>query len=323
MIQSVCKDGVKMEEIKKNIKISILIIILILTLLLFIFLFNYLRINIFYIANKDKYIEVFDVLGNTDNYVPQGLFYQEKYNIVLQTSYNKKNKPSMLFVTDFNSKKTLKEFILLESDGKESHKHVGGIAANDLYVFITNDYEVMIYSLDEIMNSTDKYIKALRVEPLPNRGDFVTFKDGILWIGDFYLKPFYNVKDDKPLLFGYDINNLDFKNPKVAVLLPKMVQGMTFTKDNKIILSSSFTYLINSKISIYENPFNDNYSYYEINNKKIPLYNLKEEKILSFPPMSEGIFYKDNYLYILFENSTNAYPLASPKMDKIIKYKLK
>lgn len=323
MIQSICKDGGKMEEIKKNIKISIIIIILILLLLLFLFLFNYLRINIFYIANKDKYIEVLDVQGNTNDYVPQGLFYQEKYNIVLQTSYNKNKKPSMLFVTDFKSKKVLKEYILLESDGKESFKHVGGVAANDEYVFITSDYEVMTYSLEEIMNSKDKHIKALRNDSLPNRGDFVTYKDGFLWIGDFFLKPFYNVKEDKPLLFGYNINRLDFNNPEIAILLPKMVQGMTFTKDNKIILSSSFTYLINSKINIYKNPFKENHSYYEINNKKIPLYNLKKEKSLSFPPMTEGIFYKDDYLYILFENSTNAYPLASPKINKIIKYKLK
>ena len=39
--------------------------------------------------------------------------------------------------------------------------------------------------------------------------------------------------------------------------------------------------------------------------------------------MAEGIFYKDNELYILFESSSDKYSLADPKIDKILKYKIK
>ena len=65
---------------------------LIWTIFIFIILFviNYARINIYYFINKDNYTEYSKIEGNIDNYAPQGLAYSEKYNVILQTSYNKK-----------------------------------------------------------------------------------------------------------------------------------------------------------------------------------------------------------------------------------------
>ena len=42
-------------------------------------------------------------------------------------------------------------------------------------------------------------------------------------------------------------------------------------------------------------------------------------KSIKLPPMAEGIFYKDNEIYILFENSADKYFFAFPKITKIIK----
>ena len=38
--------------------------------------------------------------------------------------------------------------------------------------------------------------------------------------------------------------------------------------------------------------------------------------------MIEGIFYKDDYLYMLFESSSDGYSLALPKIKKILKLKI-
>ena len=74
-----------MKKILKILFVFILIILLI-------FIINYIRINITYMMNKKDYKESFNVYGNKNNYVPQGLTYSDKYNIVLQTSYNSKHK---------------------------------------------------------------------------------------------------------------------------------------------------------------------------------------------------------------------------------------
>ena len=286
----------------KYLKIIITIPILIIISILLILIIDYIRLNIFYLVNKNNYIEVADTQGNKNKYAPQGLTYSEKYNVILQTSYNKNN-VSMLYVIDFNTGKLLKELKLIEINDQENNNHVGGITTNDEKVWITNDYEINEYNLEEIITTENNYIKSKKNNKLLNRGDFCTYKNNTLWIGHFYLKPFYNAPQDTPLLYGYDTNDLNYNTPKYTIKLPKMVQGMAITDDNNFIFTRSYTNLINSELSIYNDMTKET--------KKI--------KSIKLPPMAEGIFYKDNELYILFENNWDKYFFAYPKVKKIIK----
>ena len=283
---------------------------------LLLFIIDYARINVSYSINKDKYIESFDVQGNTNHYIPQGLAYSSLYNVVLQTSYNKEHDVSMLYVIDFSTGKLLKSLKLIDVNDKDDMKHVGGITTDNNTVWITNDYEVDEFSLSEIINTDLDYIKSLKNTKLPNRGDFCLYHDGMLYIGDFYLRPFYDVPDGNPLLMAYDVSNLDYSNPSYIVSLPKMVQGMEIVGD-KYIFSQSFTYLINSSLSIYNKPISN--GYYTLNGKDIPYYKLELDSKYKLPPMVEGIFYKDNYLYMLFESGSDGYSLALPKIKKVLK----
>ena len=308
-----------MKTILKILCIFILIILLI-------FIINYLRINITYMINKKDYKNSFNVYGNNNNYVPQGLTYSDKYNIALQTSYNSKHKVSMLYVIDFKTKKLIKELKLKEIDNSNNTNHVGGIATDNNKVWITNDFEINEYDLDTILNTKDNYIKSIKNNKLPNRGDFCTYKDGYLWIGDFFLNPFYKIKDNNPLLMKYNIKELDYNKPELIISLPKMVQGMVITDDNKFIFTESFTYLINSNLSIYDNILKKEKDTYKLNNINIPYYKFEKKdliKNIKLPPMAEGLFLKDNNLYILFESSSDTYKPAIPKIKKVIKYNIK
>lgn len=291
----------------KYFKVFIFIICIIILLLVL----NYARINIRYFINKSSYIETLNIYGNKNNYVPQGLAYSKKYNVVMQTSYNSKHTVSMLYVIDFNTGNLLKELKLKEINDSDNVNHVGGITTDDNTVWISNDFEINEYSLDDIINTNNDYIKSNKNTKLLNRGDFCTYNNGILWIGDFYLKPFYPVKDNNPLLLGYEVNNIDYNNPKYRISLPKMVQGLTFDDNNNFIFTRSFTYLINSDLVMYRYNSKDKF------NKSNKINNIK------IPPMAEGLFYKDGYLYILFENSSNSYNYAYPKIKKIIKLDIK
>ncbi len=308
-----------MKELKFLIKVIINITIIIIIFLII----DYARLNINYYLEKNIYTKTFDVRGNTNNYVPQGLAYSKEYDIILQTSYNSKHTVSMLYVTDYKTGKLIKKLKIKETNNNDNINHVGGITTNEDKVWITNDYEINEYNLSNIINTNKDYIKSISNKKIPNRGDFCLYHNNILWIGDFFLNPFYKVPDSNPLLLGYNYNKkINYKDPSYVISLPKMIQGMAITDDNKFIFTSSFTNLINSKLTIYDNVLKEKNSYYKINNKLVPYYKFNNNNLintLKLPPMAEGLFYKDDYLYILFENNSDTYFYAYPKIDKIIK----
>jgi len=281
---------------KKVIKCLIWIILIFIILLVI----NYARINIFYFINKNNYKKVFNIQGNIDNYAPQGLTYSSKYNVIIQTSYNKYNKASMIFITDFNTKKLVKKLKLKKLNNKDNTNHVGGIATDNIKLWITSDYEVNEYNLEEIMNTKNNYVKSIKDKKLPNRGDFCTYKDDTLWIGSFHIKIFY---PEDPILHGFKVKeNINYNKPDYKYDIPWLVQGMAITDDNKFVYSQSYTPFHLSTISIYDKD--------------------KLIKEIRIPPMSEGIFYKDNEIYIAFESSATRYFYANPKIDKILKIKV-
>ena len=61
---------------------------------------DYIRLSISYSFNKSKYVNSIEIQGNKDKYVPQGLAYNEEYDVVLQTSYNKSHKVSVKIIKD-------------------------------------------------------------------------------------------------------------------------------------------------------------------------------------------------------------------------------
>jgi len=216
----------------------------------------------------------------------------------------------------------------MDMDGNDNSHHVGGITTNNETVWISNDYEVEEYSLKEILNTTEDTIQSKGVYDLPIRGDFCTYHDGVLWIGDFYLKPFYDVPNGNPLLFGYKVEDtIHYSLPEVVISLPKMVQGLAFDDKDHFVLTESFTYLINSNFSIYQNVLEkDSSEIITVNSHKIPYYQLNRKNLIKnikLPPMAEEFFYYDSSYYILFESSTDYYSMAYPKIKNVIQYKVK
>ena len=295
---------------KKVLKI-LLIIVIVLVILRIV---NYLSVNINYLKDKHNYEYTFNIYGTTNNNIPQGLAYSDKYNIVLQTSYNKKHKVSKLYISDFNSKKLLKEFNLKNIDNSINNSHVGGISTDNNKLWITNDYSIDEFNLEEIINSNSKYIKPIKNTKISIRGDFCTYYDNNLYVGEFALKPFYNPTNEDPIMIKYNIDNY---NEEEYYSLPKMVQGVVID-NNQFIFVRSYTHFTRSYLNYYEK-INTSDSF---NNKKY--YHFNEDNLvkkIKIPPMAEGMFYKDNHLYILFESNADRYFYAIPKIKKVLKIK--
>jgi len=286
---------------------------IILIIILFIFVVS-LILKVKIINNYKLYRNnntIYEIQGINNKYVPQSISYSDKYNVILQTSYSNNHKASKLYIIDFNTGKLIKELELLKDNKNINNSHVGGIATDNDKVWITSDYEINEYNLEEIINTSNNNIKAISTKRLKNRGDTCTYNNGILWIAEFYLYPIYKVPNNKPLLLGYEVtDNIDYNNYNYSIILPKMVQGITIN-DNNIIISQSYTYLVNSKLRIYEFNINDKEEYKLSNNNLI--------KTITILPMAEGIFYKDNKVYVLFESSAKKYIGAYPRIKNIIK----
>ncbi len=309
----------------KKLKKILIIIGIVLGVILLLFILNFIRLDVSYNLNKDDYKETIKVQGNLNNYVPQSITYSDKYDIVIQTSYSVDKEASKIYITKLSTGDFFKELSLLEVDGSKNTKHVGGITTDNEYLWITNDYEVNKYSLEEILDTEDSEIKALENNKISIRGDFCTYNNGLLWIGDFYLKPFYNVPNDNPLLMAFEANEkIDYENPLYIISVPKMVQGLVILNDNEFVFTESFTYLIKSNLSRYKIDLSSVKEHYNYNGKDIPYYKCNKDNLINntkLPPMAEGLFYKDGDFYILFESSATHYSLATPKINNILKIK--
>ena len=305
-----------MKFVKNSFKIIITIIIII----------YFFEIFISYKLNKNKYCEFSKIYGNQDGYVPQGLAYSQKYEIILQTSYNKKKDVSMLYVINSKTGTLERKFKLLKNDGTKNYNHVGGITTDDNKVWITSDYEINEFNLEEIIKLDDQYLKSINDIKIHNRGDFCAYYDNILWIGEFFLNGVYNVKDNDPLLLGYNVeNDLNYDIPDYIISIPKMVQGLAITPEKNFIFTRSYSGFLKSELVVYENILNDEYDYYNFNGKMVRHFKFnsdKKIKITKLPPMAEGLFLNDNFVYVLFESSADIYIIVYPKIDKIIKIKI-
>lgn len=312
----------------KHLKQAILVLLGLAGFALIVILVNYGRLSIDYHKHKKDYKDAFPIYGNTNDYVPQALAFAEEKKIVLQTAYHAKGNVSRIYVIDYETGLLIKSLKLRNQEKKNQYGHVGGIATNGEKVWITNDYMVSEYSLEEILNTDQPFIVSQKDEELPIRGDFCTYHDHKLWIGEFYLKPFYDVLQEYPLLMAYSIEEEDYSyaKPDVVIALPKMVQGLTFSPDGEFVMARSFTYLIRSSLDVYQNVLEKKADEtIKVGNKKIPYYHFTEKNLvkeIKLPSMAEGLFYYDGYYYILFESSSSHYSLAYPKVNSVIKYKI-
>ena len=225
---------------KGNKKTYLYIAIPIIVFILF-YILDYIFLNVSYLKNKNVFIETFNITGYQNGYVPQGITYSDKYDVVLQTSYSKKNH-SMLFVYNYSDGKVLKQLTIKDSNGNDSHEHVGGITTDNEHVWISNDYVLSEFSFEEILNTNEEIITSKKDLRISNKGDFCYYKDDTLWIGEF------RIMGEKPLLLGFNKNDLE--NPLYALEIPYLVQGMSMLEDNSIILTTSFSNLLQSKILI-------------------------------------------------------------------------
>ena len=246
------------------------------------------------------------------NYAAQGMCVAGDYLLIAYYDTEEENN-SLIQIMSKDSKQWLGTVYLPDKT------HAGGLAfdnnSKDPYIWICDDsssekYSISAISFTRIKESVEQKvcidIDYLKTINLDIRSSFCTFFDGYLWIGEF---------DDKAdgKVRGYEIEMMRagaLPTNYKSFQAPSKTQGMCFTKvDNEVYLLLSRSYgryaTSTSELRIYKpsytNPTKDGFIY-------------KNDAIKHFtlPLMAEGIACTSDYVYVVYESTSNKYNAECP-----------
>lgn len=272
----------------------------------------------------------FAIPGLDTHFSPQGLTYNQENEMFLVGGYMSKGGPSRVYFIK-NGEDKASKYITLTSDGVDYAGHCGGITTYQDNAWIVGDKHIYRFSLTEALNAeNESKVEILDQRETGNGADFVlTYTNSenktSLIVGEFYRKGNYdtseshhiNTADGKvnpALSLIYDLDETRLcgisETPKAGISMPGLVQGMTFNKEGKIVLSTSYG-LPASNIILYENVLEKTATHTTtIESGELPVYMLDanaEASRLKAPCMSEEIELVDGRVYVLFENACKKY----------------
>lgn len=278
----------------------------------------------------------FIVPGLFEGIIPQGMCYDEYTGYFLISGYYEDSVlPSMIMCVDGTSGEFIGAYPLKTTDGQPYYGHVGGIAASSNTLYVTSSgecYTMPLTELDNAENGTPlQFTGRFKLNTL---GSFACIHNDVLWTGDFIQstdderekvedvvtlstgETFYAFCEGYILEDGLpavDKVNSDSNGyiPDYMLAIPEQVQGMAFTKTDKIIFSTSYGRKNNSVLYIYEDILiTEKSATKKIDGKNVDLYacsnNLLETEIIS-PPMAEGLAEHPDGIYIVFESGAAKY----------------
>ncbi len=284
----------------------------------------------------NNFKESFVIPGLFEGLIPQGICYDETTGYFLITGYFEENAfPSMLVCVDAKSGNFVSAHPLKTTEANDFYGHVGGIASSQNTVYITSNGECYTFSsslLKDIKNGAE--IRFTGKFLLNTKGSFACIHNNILWAGDFIEsddKEREKVDDITTLQSGETFyaycegyildDGLPFVNkinsesngyiPDYFLAIPEQVQGMAFTKTDKIIFSTSYGRRNNSSILIYDDILIGEKSGTKIvDGESVDLYTCGNDMLLKeiiAPPMTEGIAIHPDGLYLIFESGAAKY----------------
>lgn len=284
-------------------------------------------------SNSEK---TFATPGSNDGAVQQGFDYVEKDKVFLVASYmTDTTASSRVYVVDEEGKSFYTE--LLYEDGSNYNDHTGGIECDGEYVYITYTSEkypsgLAVFSYADIMSG--KSAKMLGLINTYNDPAYCYIVNGYMCAGSFYIAEDYetpaherietpNHDKNTSLMTVFEMDeNAEFginPTPVAVISTPDCVQGMCFTDDNKIVLSTSYG-LSASQLFVYDldkATLETGYTFAGTTNKgeefcfeNISIGYLDSASLvdtIQAPPMAEELVYLDGKIYIMNESACNKY----------------
>lgn len=328
-----------------------LLIPLIVIGVVFVLLCNFVLVWYFWPWNRwffNNAQEEFAIPGLDEHFVPQGLSFVDGEDEFLVCGYMNNNQPSRIYYISGENQEEVKYVTLKMSDSDADYiGHAGGITSYGNCIWISGDGYIYRFTLSALKSADNgDSINMNGYLAIDNGADFLCANNGTLWIGEFYKEGNYDTANshhlktrsgetNRAVAFGFVIDEgrniglepyktKDYREiylPKRALSLPDLVQGMSFTSDGEILLSTSWS-VSDSILKYYDNVFSDDaHSKARYGAFSIDLWYLDNEALINsknIPSMSEELAIKDDMAYILFESGCKKYKFVNRKALKSV-----
>lgn len=255
--------------------------------------------------------------GLSDGFVCQGICAYEQEGKFLVSGYMKDHSASRIYVTD---KKNDSYYVCVTYDGgKEFTGHAGGMAISGDYAYVASDDNLYAISVSSLLNAQNgDSVEAEKVIPVNNQASFVYADDEYIYVGEFHDGNAY-VTDhpyETPDGMQYAIvsryaaadvalyDNATAPAPDKVYSIRNKVQGICFTPDGKVVLSTSYG-LTDTVYYVYNEAD-------AVNSGKTfdgaPVYYLNDcVQQISGPAMGEDLDYYDGKIITMSESASNKY----------------
>ena len=290
---------------------KILAIVLASALALVVLVLGGLNIAKFFIY--DDYYEAETALcknpGLNDGFVCQGIAAVDGEDRILVSGYMADKSPSRIYVTTLDSDSY---YVTLHCDGDSYTGHAGGIAVSGEMAYIANGSKIFSFPLGDVLDAKNgDSVNIGSGTKINNKASFLYTDDTYLYVGSFIDDNTKRVEEHifdtaegthSAICSVYAIG--DLSAPVRIYSIRDCVQGICFTPDGKVVLSTSYG-LSSSGYYIYD------LADAADSGKTLdgaPVYYL--EKTIGQadgPAMAEGLDYYDGKVITLTESASNKY----------------
>lgn len=261
----------------------------------------------------------FLVPGMDSPFVQQGLDYVQEKQVYLISGYMDDGSASRIYIREDGGDVRFVE--LKDANGMDYTRHCGGICHNGRYVYVTDNNGLVVFTLDDILDGGNATI--LGQIDTGFEAAFCTFYDGYLLAGEFYRAGSHETDSSHCQIAPDGEQNHALisvfqgsegaafgimPTPVAAISIPEQVQGICFTAEDEIVLSTSYG-LASSHLS-YHSINTGNVGRISLSGTEVPLLYLDSTSLteqVTLPPMSEGILYQDGKVVVMFESASNKY----------------
>ena len=247
--------------------------------------------------------------GLNDGFVCQGIAVSEENNVILVCGYMKDKTNSRIYVTDFDSNSY---YVELTRGGEKYTGHAGGLAITGDTVYIANAKKIYSFPLSSVLSASNGDIVDIGSGTKVNtNASFVYTDEEYLYVGEFHDGGKYVIENHEhetaegthyAICTKYALNDLE--TPIAVYTLRNNVQGICFTPNGKVVLSTSYG-LTDTIYYVYDL---DSAADSGLTFDGAPVYYLDDlEKEIHGPAMGEDLDYFNGRIITLTESASQKY----------------
>lgn len=268
-----------------------------------------------FFSNSDA---MFAVPGMSDGYVAQGFDLMED-GTYLMCGYMNDGSASRVYVRTAEGETYYVQ--LMNEDGTPYTKHAGGLCHNGEYMYLAGSNGVEVFALEDVLDGGEATV--IGTIEAGYGIAYCSFYNGYLLAGNFYYPEVYETTESHRIttpagdenvalisVFRADENSLFGIDPApvAAVSTGEKVQGVCFTDEGQIVLSTS--YAVKSSQLYIHTIDTERVGTVEVLDTEVPLYYLDSETLtdtIKAPPMSEELVFQDGRILVMTESASSKY----------------